>query len=86
MTEATKKAPKPFVWTNDKEVKLPHDKSKRKTAYDLIAREEGATYEELSAATGWNDTNVREGVRLLHKQNGVDLAMDEDGRIRLHQA
>lgn len=86
MTEATKKAPKPFVWTNDKEVKLPHDKSKRKTAYDLIAREEGATYEELSAATGWNDTNVREGVRLLHKQNGVDLAMGEDGRIRLHQA
>lgn len=86
MTEATKKAPKTVVWTNDKEVKLPHGKSKRKIAYDLIARPEGATYDELSEATGWNATNVREGVRLLHKQNGVNLQMDEEGRIRLHQA
>lgn len=83
MTEATEKKVKPFTWKNDKEVKLPHDKSKRKIAYDLIARPEGASYEELSEATGWNDTNVREGVRLLHKSNGVNLKMGLDGRIHL---
>ena len=83
MTEATEKKVKPFTWKNDKEVQLPHDKSKRKIAYDLIARPEGASYEELSEATGWNDANVREGVRLLHKSNGVDLKMGLDGRIHL---
>lgn len=88
MTEAKKV--KPFSWINDAEVKLPNEKSKRRVAYNLIAREEGASYAEISEATGWNDVNAREGVRLLHRQNGVNLVMGEDGRIKLadedHQA
>lgn len=82
-TETKARAPKAFRLEAAENAKAPAAGSKRHTAYELIARPEGATIEQVMEATGWNKRNATEGVRLLNKHNGLGLVGDEDGVIKL---
>ncbi len=82
-TEAKTRAPKAFRLEAAENAKAPAAGSKRHTAYELIARPEGATIEQIMEATGWNKRNATEGVRLLNKHNGLGLVGDEAGVIKL---
>lgn len=57
--------------------------TKRARIIDLLRRPEGASFNEIQRATGWNRKDAYEGVRLVHYFVGYGLETDAKGRIRL---
>ncbi len=53
------KAPKPPVGSRSRTKPATERQTKQQTCLDLLSREEGATIEELQAATGWQQHSVR---------------------------
>lgn len=78
-----KKRGRRFVFPALSVIKTAREGSKRALAIRLLTREEGAKFEDIQAATGWNDKDAYEGIRLVHYYVGYGMAQDEDGTIRI---
>jgi hypothetical protein len=61
-------------WPIKPEQKPHRANSKRAKVIELTGRPQGATFAEIQAATGWDDRNAYEGVKLLHSALGYGLA------------
>lgn len=64
------------------QVKAP-GRGKRLLVFQMLQRPEGATLEQIMAATGWDEGNAVAGTRLLHTDCGYGLSQDKDGAIRV---
>lgn len=53
--------------------KVPKEGSKRRAAFDLIGRDEGAKLTEIMKKTGWDEDTAYEGVRHLNVTCGFGL-------------
>lgn len=63
-------------------IKKHRENTKRATAIGLLL--EGATFEAVQKATGWNRKDAYEGIRLLHYYVGYGIKTDETtGIIKL---
>lgn len=84
------KAPKPkkpfrfnFNFAPEDRIK-PHRAGTKGRAAAIEALKKGATFEEVKTATGWNDKQAYEGIRLLHFVLGWGMRHDlETGKIYL---
>lgn len=65
------------------EIKNHREGTKRAMLIEMLSRKNGADFEELMEATGWDYKTCYEGVKLLHSYVGYGLREDENGRIRL---
>lgn len=72
-----------FVFPKKDEIKSCREGTKRAQVVELLSREEGATLEEIMAATGWSQKDAYEGTRLIHFYLGYGMKQDENGRVRL---
>lgn len=72
-----------FVFPKKDEIKSCREGTKRAQVVELLSREEGATLEEIMAATGWSQKDAYEGTRLVHFYLGYGMKQDENGRVRL---
>lgn len=61
------------------------DTSKRAAVIKLLERPNGATFAEVQEATGWNERQTYEGIRLVHFSAGHGLwdSVDADGAVRV---
>lgn len=67
------------------EIKGHRDGTKRATAITLMKRTDGATFDEMMEATGWNYKTCYEGVKLVNTYVGYGLQEDETGRVKITQ-
>lgn len=73
-----------FVFPLGPEIKAHRPGTARDKAVQVLSRPEGATFEEVAAATGWDKfKKCYEGIRLLHFYLGYGMRQDEAGRIYL---
>lgn len=72
-----------FVFPKKDEIKSCREGTKRAQVVELLSRPEGATLEEIMAATGWSQKDAYEGTRLVHFYLGYGMKQDENGRVRL---
>lgn len=64
------------------DIKRP-GRGKRLAIFEMLQRKEGATFEEVQTATGWDRKTAYEGIRLLHTYCGYGLKQGENGAIHL---
>lgn len=70
-----------FVFPAESEQKPVREDSARGKALAVLTRKGGGTFAEVQAATGWNEKQAYEGIRLLHYYSGYGLAQEErDGQ------
>lgn len=74
-----------FVFAPEDEVKQAREGTARAKALALLRRDKGATFEEVSKATGWNEKQTYEGIRIVHYYLGWGLRETVvDGKTRIH--
>jgi|GEM_PF-2530309 hypothetical protein len=66
-----------FVFPAESEVKPVRADSARGKALALLSQKGGATFAEVQKATGWNEKQAYEGIRLLHYYSGYGLAQTD---------
>lgn len=74
--------PRPFDLPARAEVRMPK-LGKRLTVFQMLQRPEGATLEQIQAATGWDRQNAVSGTRLINSDCGYGLRQDEGGAIHV---
>lgn len=62
----TPKHRKPMSWPAKGEVRDHRPGTKRAKVVEMLTRPEGATFEDIKAACGWNDIQAYEGIKLIH--------------------
>lgn len=78
-----------FVFPARDEIKGHREGTNRAKLVEMMSRPAtaergaGATFEELRAATGWDEKTCYEGTRLVHYYLGYGMRQDADGRITL---
>lgn len=67
------------------QVREVRETSKRYSVIQMLKRPQGATFQEVMDATGWNERQTYEGIRLVHFAAGHGLwdEVDADGSIRI---
>lgn len=62
-----------FVFPAEKEIKPVREGTARAKALAVLTQANGGTFEEVQKATGWNEKQAYEGIRLLHYYSGYGL-------------
>lgn len=62
-----------FVFPAEKEIKPVREGTARAKALAILLRDGGGTFADVQAATGWNEKQAYEGIRLLHYYSGYGL-------------
>jgi hypothetical protein len=74
-----------FVFAPEDEVRQAREGTARAKALAILRRDEGATFEEVSAVTGWTEKQTYEGIRIVHYYLGWGLRETVvDGKTRIH--
>lgn len=74
-----------FVFPAESEVKEAREGTARAAALALLKREGGASFAEVMEATGWNEKQAYEGIRIIHYYLGWGMKQDAEGRITVHK-
>lgn len=76
---------KPFVFEPKKVIKEHKPNTKRAKVIELCSAPGGATFEQIMAATEWDERTAYEGIRLLNGWVGYGLRESGDGRITIYK-
>lgn len=80
-----------FVFPAKDEIKGHREGTNRAKLVEMMSRPAtaergaGATFDELRAATGWDEKTCYEGTRLVHYYLGYGMKQDAEGRITIHR-
>ena len=74
-----------FVFPAESEIKEAREGTARAAALALLKRPEGASFQEVMDATGWNEKQAYEGIRIIHYYLGWGMKQDAEGRITVHK-
>lgn len=81
--EALAARAKRIDWSAKPTIKPHRPGTKRACVIGLLKRPEGATWEEVMQATGWDRRTAYEGVKLVHSYLGYGIREDGEGRMRI---
>lgn len=68
-----------FVFPAEDKVKPVRPESARGKALAVLQREGGGTFKDVQDATGWNEKQAYEGIRLLHYYTGYGMRERKEG-------
>jgi hypothetical protein len=74
---------KEMSWPARGDIREHRKGTKRATVLEMLRRPEGASFEDVKAACGWNDIQAYEGIKLLHGYLGYGIE-EKDGVIRAY--
>jgi len=74
---------KPFCFSPKRDCKDHKPNTKRAKVLEML--QQGATFEQVKEATGWNTKDAMEGIRLLHDFLGYGLKETADGIIKAYR-
>ena len=72
-------------WRPAKKIREHRAGTKRAKVIAMLSRKNGATRAQLMRATGWDEKDLRDGLRLVNVAVGYGVREDTKGRLRLVQ-